>query len=89
VTLLPDGHAGPFYRLKALNPGDTVVLYGPDGAYTYQVDYLETVAPATVEVTYPSPEPRLTLITCLNYDRAVGRYKDRLVVVAHLVEGSR
>ncbi|RME48257.1 MAG: sortase [Caldilineae bacterium] len=85
VTLSPDGRAGPFFRLGALSPGDTAIVYRGDRRYLYRVDSLFTAKPTAIEVTYPSEEPRLTLITCLHYDRAAGRYTDRLVVVAHQV----
>jgi sortase A len=86
VTLPPDGRAGPFVNLKRLAPNDTVIVYNQGQAFTYQIDYLITVKSTDVHVTYPSSEPRLTLITCLNYDRVLGRYTDRLVAVGHLID---
>lgn len=86
VTLAPDGRAGPFYRLNQLSPGDEIIVYEGEQAFRYQVDYLTSVKPTSIEVTYPSTEAMLTLITCLNYDQTAGRYADRLVAVAHLVQ---
>lgn len=85
ITLAPDGRDGPFIGLGHLNPGDKVIVYHQEQAYTYQVDYMTSVKPTDVQVTYPSSEPKLTLITCLNYDRSLAHYTDRLVVVGHLV----
>ncbi len=85
ITLEPDGRDGPFIGLGYLTPGDLVIVYHQEQAYTYQVDYMTSVKPTDVQVTYPSSEPKLTLITCLNYDRSLAHYTDRLVVVGHLV----
>lgn len=85
VTLPPDGRSGPFIGLGRLSAGDTVVVYHEATAFTYVVDRMDTVKPSDVYVTHPTTDARLTLITCLNYDRASGRYSDRLVVVGHLV----
>jgi LPXTG-site transpeptidase (sortase) family protein len=85
ITLEPDGRDGPFIGLGYLNPGDSVIVYHQEQAYTYQVDYMTSVKPTDVQVTYPSLEPKLTLITCLNYDRSLAHYTDRLIVVGHLV----
>ncbi len=85
ITLEPDGRDGPFIGLGYLNPGDSVIVYHQEQAYTYQVDYMTTVKPSDVQVTYPSSKGQLTLITCLNYDHSLAHYTDRLVVVGHLV----
>jgi LPXTG-site transpeptidase (sortase) family protein len=84
VTLAPDGRAGPFKNLKELTPGDLVTVYKGDQNYTYRIDHMRTVKPNDIEVTYPTNVPTLTLITCLNYNRSLGRYEDRLVIVGHL-----
>ena len=88
VTLAPDGRDGPFVNLRNLTPGDVVTVYKGSQAYTYRIDYLKTVRPTDIEVTYPSDEPRITLITCLNFNRDLGRYEDRLVAVGHLESGN-
>ena len=84
VTLAPDGRAGPFKRLRELVPGDLVTIYKGEQPFTYRVDHTRTVKPTDIEVTYPTNEPTLTLITCLNYNSAEGRYEDRLVVIGYL-----
>lgn len=85
VTLAPDGRAGPFKYIRNLAPGDIVTVYDNEQAYHYEIDYLTSVKPTEIAVTYPSDEAKLTLITCLNYDSSLGRYTDRLVAVGHLV----
>jgi len=84
ITLTTGGY-GPFRGLAQLQPGDEVLVYvGDQEVYVYKVDSVKTVEATDVEVTYPTTEPILTLITCVNWDPVRGRYSDRLVVVARL-----
>ena len=84
ITLSAGGY-GPFRGLAQLQPGDEVLVYvGDQEVYVYTVDSVKTVEATDVEVAYPTTEPILTLITCVNWDPVQGRYNDRLVVVAHL-----
>jgi len=84
ITLTAGGY-GPFRGLAQLQPGDEVLIYvGDQEVYVYEVDSLKKVEATDVEVTYPTTEPILTLLTCVNWDPVQGRYNDRLVVVAHL-----
>jgi sortase A len=84
ITLAAGGY-GPFRGLAQLQPGDKVLVYvGEQEVYVYVVDSVQTVEATDVEVAYPTTEPLLTLITCVNWDPVQGRYNDRLIVVAHL-----
>jgi len=84
ITLTAGGY-GPFRGLAQLQPGDEVLVYiGGQEGYVYKVDSVKTVEATDVEVAYPTTEPILTLITCVNWDPVQGRYNDRLVVIAHL-----
>jgi len=84
ITLTAGGY-GPFRGLAQLQPGDEIRVYvGEQEVYVYVVDAVKTVGSTDVEVAYPTTEPILTLITCVNWDPVRGRYNDRLVVVAHL-----
>ena len=84
ITLTAGGY-GPFRGLAQLQPGDEVLVYvGNQEVYVYTVDSVKTVEATDVEVAYPTTEPILTLITCVNWDPVQGRYNDSLVVVAHL-----
>lgn len=86
VTLAPDGRSGPFKNLGQLQPGEVAIVYRDNQPYYYVIDALHVVRPTDVQVTFPTSSPRLTLITCINYDRAQGRYSDRVVAVGHLIE---
>lgn len=44
--------------------GQTIYLTDLENIYVYQVDYIDTVPATAVEVTYPTEEGRVTLITC-------------------------
>ena len=84
ITLTAGGY-GPFRGLAQLQPGDEALVYiGDQEVYVYTVNSVKTVEATDVEVAYPTTEPILTLITCVNWDPVQGRYNDRLVVVAHL-----
>jgi LPXTG-site transpeptidase (sortase) family protein len=84
ITLAAGGY-GPFRGLAQLQLGDKVLVHaGDQEVYVYVVDSVQTVEATDVEVAYPTTEPVLTLITCVNWDPMQGRYNDRLVVVAHL-----
>lgn len=84
ITLTAGGY-GPFRGLAQLQPGDEALVYvGDKEVYVYTVDSVKTVEATDVEVAYPTAEPILTLITCVNWDPIQGRYSNRLVVVAHL-----
>lgn len=81
---LTNGDYGPFRGLAQLQPGDEILVYvGDREVYIYTVDLVKTVQATDVEVAYPTTEPILTLITCVNWDPVQGRYNNRLVVVAH------
>ena len=84
ITLTAGGY-GPFRGLAQLQPGDEVLVYiGDKEVYVYKVDSVKTVEATDVEVAYPTTEPILTLITCVNWDPVQGHYNDRLIVIAHL-----
>ncbi len=84
ITLSTGGY-GPFRGLAQLQAGDEILLYvGDREVYIYTVDTIKTVDAADVEVAYPTTEPILTLITCVNWDPVQSRYNNRLVVIARL-----
>ncbi len=80
------GVYGPFAGLSLLATGDEVIVYQNEQAYRYQIDSSETVERTAVDVTYPSVTGQITLITCSQWDKAAGRYINRLVVKGHLLE---
>jgi sortase A len=70
-----------FRDLDKLQPGDEVVLYTEQKAYTYVVRQTQVVEPTQVEVMAPTREPVVTLISCYPYLVDT----QRIVVTAYLV----
>lgn len=73
-----------FRDLDKLEPGDEVVLYTEQKAYTYIVRQTQIVEPTAVEVMAPTRDPVITLISCYPYliDN------QRIVVTAYLADGN-
>lgn len=84
---LNTGVYGPFAGLGRLEPGDSIFVYQGDKQFEYVVDSHNTVDRTAVEVTYPTEDAQITLITCNNWDSVEGRYVERLVVKGHLTTG--
>lgn len=77
------GHARPdaFLRIKQLEEGDIIIVYGKTYRGIYSVSSIGKVEPNAVEVFYPETEPTLTLTTC------DGRWDEqRYVVKAKLIK---
>jgi sortase A len=60
------GHRNSFFRrLNGVRRGDVVLVQGLDGSTaSYRLDSSRIVAPEEVSVMEPTPDRRLTLITC-------------------------
>ena len=71
-----------FRDLDKLKPGDEVIIYTQQQAYTYVVRQTQLVEPTQVEVMAPTREAVVTLISCYPY--LVDN--QRIVVTADLVE---
>jgi sortase A len=56
-----------FRHLDQLEPGDEVVVYTNQRAYTYIVNGSDVVEPTAVEVMAATSNPTLTLISCYPY----------------------
>lgn len=78
--------AGPFYHLARLTPGDLITIQTQNQSYIYSVVWIRFVEPDDVQVTYPTAEPVLTLITCSSWDRENREYAQRVAVRAEFVE---
>ena len=78
ITAHRDSH---FRRLGWVREGHRVEIETPSGHRTYRVVSREIVKPDAVRVLEPTPEPRLTLITCYPFD-FIGPAPRRLVLVA-------
>jgi hypothetical protein len=86
-----DSRTGPavFYRLRALRPGDPILVEQADGArLRFVVEQARSYPKAgfpTAAVFGPVPSAELRLITCTgDFDRSRGSYRDNLVVFARL-----
>lgn len=80
------GVYGPFAKLSSLQPGDQVYVYYGDKIFEYLIDDYQMVDRTAIEVTHPTNQGQVTLITCSNWSEDEGRYVDRLVVTGHLSE---
>jgi sortase A len=69
-----------FRDLDRLKPGDEVILYTNQHAYTYVISGSKIVEPTEVEVMAPTRQPVVTLISCYPYMVD----DQRIVVTAHL-----
>lgn len=56
-----------FRYLDRLNPGDIVILFTNQRQYTYVITGTQMVEPTAVEVMAPTPDARVTLISCHPY----------------------
>jgi hypothetical protein len=90
-----DSRVGPgvFYRLVDLKSGDAIEVQRADGSVarftvSRSVQTAKTAFPTDL-VYAPVPGPELRLITCGgSFDRAVGHYRDNVVVEAVSADGS-
>lgn len=72
-----------FADLEKVQPGDEVLVSAEGEQARYVVREARLVTPTDVSVVAPTPEERLTLITCAgNWDWLRGEYSHRLVIVA-------
>jgi sortase A len=72
-----------FRDLDKLKPGDEVVVFTNERAYTYLVDDSQIVEPTAVEVLGPTKQATITLISCYPYMVD----DQRIVVTARLKSG--
>ncbi len=76
---------GEYFRdLDKLKPGDEVILYTEQQAYTYIVRQSQLVEPTQIDVMSQTRDPIITLISCYPYMVD----KQRIVVTAALVSGN-
>ena len=81
-------HRDTFFRhIYELNPGDMIELRRNGALYRYVVTGKRVVAPSDLSVAQPTPDARLTLITCYP-TYFVGPAPERLVVFSRLLEQS-
>lgn len=73
---------GVFRKLESLHAGDDIWIDAGGQRFHYRVSTTGSVWPQQVEVMFPTPRPRLTLLTCTNWDM------QRFVVVADFVDSA-
>ncbi|WP_225796007.1 class F sortase [Streptomyces aculeolatus] len=84
-----DTTRGPavFYALGALRKGDRIAVQRADGSTAQFTVTTTNVYPQkrfpTETVYAPTTQPRLTLITCTDWDNATRTYTANLVITAH------
>jgi sortase A len=62
-----DVYGEVFRDLDRLQPGDKVLLFTSQRQYTYTITGTQMVEPTAVEVMAPTPDARVTLISCHPY----------------------
>ena len=73
-------HRDTFFRgLRDIRQGDVIRVVTHDGIYKYEVDSLKIVWPKNVEVLDPTPDERITLVTCYPFNY-VGSAPKRFIV---------
>jgi len=79
------GEPGPFAYLFQAHLGDTIILRDGTREQYYKVTLIEEVQPDDVSYVAQSGNPRMTLITCTDWDFESNTYLGRLVVIAEPV----
>ena len=78
------GHRDTFFReLRNIRRHDTIRISTPGGQAEYRVETTEVVGPRETRVLDPTPEARLTLVTCYPFG-FIGPAPKRFIVRASL-----
>jgi sortase A len=73
-------HRDTYFRgLRNVRHGDVIRVTTPEGVYLYEVDKMKIVWPKNVEVLDPTPDRRITLVTCYPFNY-VGSAPKRFIV---------
>lgn len=73
-------HRDTYFRgLRNVRHGDVIRVTTDEGVYLYEVDALKIVWPKNVEVLHPTPDRRITLVTCYPFNY-VGSAPKRFIV---------
>jgi LPXTG-site transpeptidase (sortase) family protein len=78
------GVYGPFASLGNLAVGDEVYVYYGEQQFKYIIDDYQVVDRTAIEVTHPSTQGEVTLITCTTWSGVEGRYLERVVLKGYL-----
>lgn len=82
------GNPGPFAHLFEAHVGDIVVLREGLREVRYAVTSIVNAAPNDVSYVAQDGRPRVTLITCTDWDYEDNMYNGRLVVIAEPIPSS-
>lgn len=80
------GEPGPFAYLFEAQVGDEILLGEGETVFRYRVSSIEQVEPDAVEYVLQDGIPRLTLITCDDWNFSDQAYDSRLIVIAEPLE---
>ena len=83
---LSNGLPGPFVNLSKLKYGDQIVVHAYGQKYIFEIASNSIVAPNDASVFRHEEKPRLTLVTCKEYDEKTNTYRQRVVARAVLVK---
>jgi sortase A len=73
-------HRDTFFRgLRDVRHGDVIRVVTTEGVYLYEVDSMKIVWPKNVEVLDPTPDKRITLVTCFPFNY-IGHAPKRFIV---------
>jgi LPXTG-site transpeptidase (sortase) family protein len=80
----PNGKPAPFFYLNQVGVGSDIAVFDGSVNRHYTVTDVRTVSEWDLSVTDPTPDDRLTLITCDvgSYNAETQSYDNRLVVIA-------
>lgn len=81
-----NGAPGPFAYLFGAKLGDLVILQEGTQQVVYRVTAIEQAEPTEMHYVAQNGSPRLTLITCTDWDYGERTYLGRLIVVAEPME---
>lgn len=84
-----NGAPGPFAYLFGAELGDLVILQEGTQQVVYRVTAIEQAQPTEMQYVSQSGSPRLTLITCTDWDYTQRTYLGRLIVVAEPMEAGQ
>jgi LPXTG-site transpeptidase (sortase) family protein len=80
------GRTGPFAYLFEAEIGDEITLTEGDVRHAYRVTAVEHANPEDVFYVAQDGVPRLTLITCDDWDNETQTYNQRVVLIAEPIE---
>lgn len=76
------GEPGPFAHLERAQENDVIMLHEGGRTANYRVIRVIHAQPDEVQLVAQDGRPRLTLITCADWDRTRREYRGRLAVIA-------